>query len=176
MLALVVDRRSWVLTHLGVEPWHRHHGARLVPIGRAEADPGGDVHLRCDRATFLGFPELEEVELVDGSGYESLEFDRFGYRGYEGMGGYEPIAVWTDAVPKGEQALRGHTPIQVGERELGHFDGLLVEADGRIRALLVARGHLWTRRTIVVPMPAVTSVNAGLVTVADTWDHKRRPS
>lgn len=176
--ALVVDPATRRVTHLAVEPRHRHHRARLVPTALAAAEPGGDVRLACDRHGLDRYEELEQLDLIDVGPYEP--YGLYGPFGYDAMGGvaggWHPLAVWVDRPPDGEAALRHGTPVYVGADPVGHVDGLLAGADGRITAVLVAGGHLWSRRTVAVPVDAVTRFAASGLAVAGSWDQLRRTS
>jgi hypothetical protein len=170
--ALVVDPHTRTVTHLAVSLPHQEHHARLVPIAMASAEPTGDVNLAYDMQRFRGLAELEELDVVD-IGSARL------YAG-EGRGGsidgVEHMSVWTDCPPDGETALRVGTPVLVGDDTVGHVDGLIAGLDDHITAVLVASGHLWSRRTIAVPVDALTGVDSTGVSVAATWGLGRRAS
>jgi hypothetical protein len=176
--ALVVDPATRTVTHLAVEPKHRHHRARLVPTGMATAEPGGDVRLACDLDGFDQLGGCEQLDIVELGPHEACGlYGPYAYDGFGGgAGGMQQRAVWTDQPPDGEAALRHGTPVQAGDNTVGHLDGLLAGADGRITAVLVASGHLWSRRTVAVPVEAVTGVGADGLKIADTWDQLRRRS
>jgi hypothetical protein len=170
--ALVVDPRTRTVTHVAVEPIHRHHQTRLVPVAMTSAELSGDVHIACDDEDFHRLDQLEELDSVD--------IGPTPHRGTTGWGdsidGIEHYALWTDRPPDGEEALRRGTPVREGAVTIGHLDGLLVDADSHVEAVLVRRGHLWSRQTIAVPVGAVTEVDADSLTIADTWDRVQRGS
>jgi uncharacterized protein YrrD len=169
--ALVVEPRTRVVTHLAVDPAHKHHRARLVPVAMASAEPTGDVHLAYDNANFSRLDELEELDVID-IGSSRL----YGISGWGNpINGVEHLSVWSDHPPSGEASLRAGTPVQAGDESVGHVDGLIVGPDDHVAAVLVASGHLWTRRTIAVPVDAVTQIGSGGITIADTWDDARAP-
>jgi hypothetical protein len=180
--ALVVDPTTRTVTHLAVEPRHRHHRARLVPTEIATAEPGGDVRVACDRDRFDRLDELERLDIVDLGPYGPYGphgfYGPYGTYGYddEVAGGMRRVAVWRDRPPEGETALRHGTPVYAGGDTVGHLDGLLASADGHITAILVASGHPWSRRTVAVPVDAVSGVDAGGLTIAATWHQLRRRS
>jgi hypothetical protein len=161
--ALVVDPRTRTVTHLGVDPEHEHHQARLVPIAMATAEPTGDVRLAYSFAAFSRLDELEELDVVD------IGSSRLVGAWGNSIDGVEHVSVWNDRPPEGEAALRLATPVHVGDDTLGHVCGLIVGPDEHITAVLVAGGHLWSRRTIAVPVDAVTQVEPDSVTIADSW-------
>jgi sporulation protein YlmC with PRC-barrel domain len=166
--ALVVDPGTRNLTHLAVDPSHHHHQARLVPVAMASAEPTGEVRLAYSLEAFSRLDELEELDVIDiGS---SRLYGVGG--GGNSINGIEHVSVWNDCPPEGEAALRLGTPVQVGDDTVGHVDGLIVGRDEHIAAVLVTSGHLWSRRTIAVPVDAVTQVEAGRVTIAGTWDQR----
>jgi hypothetical protein len=173
--ALVVDPRTRAVTHLAVDPKHRHHRARLVPIEMATAEPGGDVRIACDGMGFEQLPELEHLDVIDARLYGDYDF--YGYDGLGlGAGWSHIVALWTDQPPEGEAALRRETAVDIGVERVGHVEGLLTGPDGTITAVLVGTGHAWKRRTIAVPVDAVTGVDAGRIAIAGRWDQLgRRP-
>lgn len=176
--ALVVDPATRTVTHVGVEPRHRRHRARLVPTEMATAEPGGDVRIACQRDDFDRLAALEQLEIIDIGRYEP--YGPYRPYGFDGVGevasGLHRLAVWMDRPPDGEVALRHGTAVRTTVETVGHVGGLLVGADGRITAVLAASGQLWARRTIAVPIDAVTGVDAGGLTIAGTWDRLRRGS
>lgn len=176
--ALIVDPATRTVTHLAVEPRHRHHRARLVPTEMATAEPGGDVRIACDADGFDQLDELEHLDIIDLGPYEPYGlYGPYVYGGVGGVaGGSQQLAVWTDRPPDGEAALRHGTPVQAGDDTVGHLDGLLAGPDGRITAVLVASGHLWARRTVAVPVDAVTGVGAEGLTIAGSWEQLGRRS
>lgn len=174
--SLVVDPATRRVTHLAVEPEHRHHQSKLVPIAMATAEPGGDVRIGYDRDGFDRLDQLEQLDIIDVGPSEPYGlYGPYSYDGFGGVGGGR-LALWTDRQPDGEAALRHDTPVCVGGDTVGHVDGLLTGADGRIVAVLVTSGHVWSRRTVAIPVDAVTAVSADGLTIADRWDHVRRTS
>jgi hypothetical protein len=65
----IVDPAAGTITHLVVEPRHRKESGRLVPVELVDAT-AGEIRLRCTLAEFEGFDPAEEVEVVDGGGYD----------------------------------------------------------------------------------------------------------
>jgi hypothetical protein len=138
----------------------------------ATAEPTGEVLLAYSLAAFSRLDELEEADVID-IGSSPL----YGIGGWSNsIGGVEYVSVWNDRPPEGEAALRLGTPVEVGDETVGHVDGLIVGPDEHVTAVLVVSGHLWSRRTIAVPVDAVTQVESGRVTIADRWDHTWRAS
>ena len=178
LCALVVDPATRTVTHLAVEPRHRHHRARLVPTAIATAEPAGDVRIACDGEGFERLDEFEQLDVIDLGPYEP--YGLYGPYVYDGIGGVagglHQLAMWTDRAPDGEAALRHGTAVYVGDDAVGHVDGLLAGPDGRITAVLVVSGHLWARRTVAVPVDAVTEIGAYGLTIAGSWDQLRRRS
>ena len=168
--ALVVDPRMRTVTYVAVAPPHQHHRARLVPVAMASAEPTGDVKLAYSYERLSQLDQLEELDVIDiraprlyGAGFWS-----------NSINGVEQLSVWTDRPPEGEAALRGGTPVHVGDDTVGHVEGLMTGLDDRITAVLVASGHLWRRRTTAVPVDALTRVDSTGITIAATWGHEQR--
>lgn len=176
--ALVVDPATRTVTHLAVEPRHRHHRARLVPAEMATAEPDGNVRIASDRDGFDQLDELEHLDIIDLGPYEPHGL--YGPDAFDGIGGVtgglQQVAVWTDRPPPGEAALRHRTPVQAGDHTVGYVDGLLAGPDGHITAVMVASRHLWARRTVAVPVDAVLGLGANGLTIAGSWAQFRRRS
>jgi hypothetical protein len=56
------------VTHLAVEPTHRHHEARLVPT-EITTEPTGDVRILCDHDAMQRLDQLEEFEIIAADPY-----------------------------------------------------------------------------------------------------------
>jgi hypothetical protein len=65
----ILDPAARAVTHLVIVPRHHHAEGRLVPVELIEAT-AGEIRLRCTLAEFEGFDPAEEVEVVDGGGYD----------------------------------------------------------------------------------------------------------
>jgi hypothetical protein len=177
--ALVIDPDTRKVTHLAVEPRHRHHRAKLVPTDIATAEPGGVVQIACDQDGFVHLDDLEQLDIIDAGPYAPYGgYGLYGPYGYDGLsavgGGLHPLAVWRDRPPDGEAALHNGTPVRSDDHTVGYLDGLMTAGDGRVTAILVVCGHPWSRRTIAVPVDAVTRLDAGGLTIAGSWDQVRR--
>ena len=165
---VVIDPISRRVTHLVVQPEHRHEAARLVSIERAQSTADG---IKLD----LSAEELERLEpLQEGAFLRLGEFPvadpdwEVGipqvlalplYPGTDGLAAtIDPDArvSWSyDRIPKGEIELcRSSAVTSADGHHLGHVDGFVVE-DDVIVAVVLERGHLWGRREVVIPYGAV---------------------
>src|SRR4051812_32910598 len=181
---VVVDPRSRRVTHLVVAPHHRHDRARLVPIEWASGDAHGLTLARTAA-------EVDALDPVEASEYLRLgrrpvtdpDWD-VGVETYlalpvfqelDGMGtAIDPdphTTVTYDRIPKGEAEIRrSSSVISADDHFLGHVDGFLVSGDGPFADVVLARGHLWGHREIVIPYAAVARVQTDSVTLSLTKD------
>ena len=179
---VVIDPVRWRVTHLVVEPHHRHALARLVPI-RLAGDDGGSpsaLALRCtagqlhrlDPVQELADIRLYELPLRDPDwevGVEDIYPETF--YGYGDLTPYpvdpDPhVLISYDRVPKGEIELRSRSAVACADgRRLGHVRGFVLDAESRITDLLVERGHLWTRRQDAIPVESVARLRTDEVTL-----------
>jgi hypothetical protein len=60
VIRVVLDPVARVVTHLVVEPEHRHGPGRLVPLGLVDATTG-QIRLRCTMAEFENLEPAEET-------------------------------------------------------------------------------------------------------------------
>ena len=180
---VVIDPISRRVTHLVVQPQHRHEAARLVSIDRAQSTAEG---IRLD----FSAEELERLEpLQEGAFLRLGEFpvaDPDWDVGIPQMlalplyPGVDRTAVsidpdvrvpWSyDRIPKGAVELRRSSPVtSVDGHHLGHVDGFVVE-DERIAAVVLERGHLWGRREVVIPYGAVERAESDSIVLSLTKD------
>lgn len=188
---VVIDPTSRRVTHLVVQPHHRHGLARLVPVEEADAARGADseVLLRCS------IEEVRRMELVQAFAYLQLgEFPiadpdwdvgvesvlALPYYDSSGMGGYatdypmdyDPrVGISYDRIPKGEVEIRRTSTVCSADgHDLGRVDGFLVDAGEQITHLVLEHGHLWGRRDVTITIGAVTKVQTDAVTLSLTKD------
>jgi hypothetical protein len=66
---IIVDPVARAITHLVVEPKHRHKHGRLVPVSLVETVPGGGIRLNCTKAEFEKLDPAEETQFLPASGW-----------------------------------------------------------------------------------------------------------
>ncbi len=181
---VVVDPVQNRVTHLVVEPPHRHGEARLLPAELASA--GDDrITLRATLEEVRRMPEVEEAAYVR-SGELPLEdpdwdvgietvlvhpyYDAVGYGGPPPD--YDPnLAIVYDRIPKGEVEIRRRSDVlSADDHRLGRVDGFLVDAEDAITHVVLERGHLFGRRQITIPIGSVASVATDAITLELTKD------
>ena len=107
------------------------------------------------------FPEATEVGLVSGTGGQS----GFGVAGGSmGLGNASsPRAVLSDRVPMGEVELQRSDQVHATDGGIGRVQGLLVNsANHREIHIVLAEGHFWGRKRVLIPISAVRSVADGV--------------
>jgi nucleotide-binding universal stress UspA family protein len=169
---VIVDTRTWTVTHLVVEPPHRSGLGRLVPLDLADA-VADEIQLRCTLATFEQFGHAEKTELLPGSnggygGYglgQAVPGPYIGRSSFGVIGGgitdaFDPVVH--DTLPPGEIAVRGAT-VHATDGDIGHVQGFGVDRrDRRLAYVLLREGHLWGRKQVAVPIGAVTGIDDGI--------------
>ena len=131
---LVIDPDTRTVTHLVIEPRHRGHLGRLVPVGLADTTTG-HIRLRCTIAEFGQLDPAEETDVVANAGYGEAGAVP-GYVGAGGLGvggpGYglgvglgrgeaTPIVV-NDVIPPGETDVRRGEHVHALDGEIGDID------------------------------------------------------
>ena len=172
---MIFDPATRAVTHLVVEPRHRRHAGRLVPIDLVDSTAGG-IGLRCTLAEFGRLEPAEETMFVEGLDYGG-EYGRaesiqgYGDTGGMGVGGMAapagiPQRVRTyvqDVVPLGEAEVGHGEPVHALDGEIGKVRGFLVDpGDHRVTHVLLQEGHLWGRKEVAIPASAVTRVDEGI--------------
>ncbi|HEY6758516.1 MAG TPA: hypothetical protein VI318_03465 [Baekduia sp.] len=147
---VVIDPVTWTVTHLVIEPHHRHALARVAPIALVAASDGRRIELRCRRDRLA---DLEEAAAVD-----FLPFDPWMSTGVGGdalLGGapYGPTVLVRDLVPDGETAICRGEAVHAADGMIGRVRGVAVDAaDEHVSHLLLAVGRLWTAKEVAVPV------------------------
>ncbi len=189
---VVIDPTSRRVTHLVVQPEHRHDLARLVPAGRAHARDSESTDISLDYT--LG--EVDELERLQKSAYlllgEAVVEDPDWEVGIEnilalpyygtGLGGdfgasipaiaYDDhVSDVYDRVPKGKVEIRRASAVVSSDGHgLGHVDGFAVDAEDRITHLVLEHGHLWGKREVSIPVVACASIDNDEVTLSLSKD------
>jgi len=180
---VVVARDSRCVTHLVVEPRHRHRLARLVPIDLVRpGSNGGAISLTC---TTRDVAELQTVEeyaylrlaepLTEDPEWEpgvqrvlaepSWDESRFGI-GTPAWNFDPHVSITYDRIPKGEAELRRASSVTSADgHRLGHISALLVDEDERVTHVVLERGHLFGRGEVAVPVAAIARVATDAVTL-----------
>ena len=186
---VVVDPVARVLTHLVVEEKHHQGTGHLVPIdlvsSSGTSSSGAGIHLGCTMAQFEALEDAEETQFLPGArgqwGYgqdQMLSWPYFGLggggmgmgamgMGAMGMGGMGmnqgPQTTTSDRVPAGEVEVRRGEHVHATDGPIGKVQGLVVDpSDHHVTHVLLDEGHLWGKKTVAIPIGAVTGVEAGV--------------
>jgi hypothetical protein len=178
---VVVDPVARAVTHLVVEPKHRRHSGRLVPVDLAD-DTAGEIRLRCTKAGFEKLDPAEETDFVAGTEHPGYEPDQVLSLPYFGLG-RGMSGVWTegqgwdregthgarrrtvtyDSVPAGEVQARRGDHVHATDGEIGLIEGLVIDPDNhQVTHVLLQEGHLWGRKEVAIPIGAVTGMEIGV--------------
>ncbi len=165
---VVVDPVARAVTHLVVEPAHRHGPGRLVPLDLVDAATG-EIRLRCSMAEFEKLDPAEETQfLPDTPGYPGYDPEQVLSSPYYGMGigiegGYLPQTVTYDTVPLDEVEVRRGEHVHATDGHIGRVQGLVIDPGSHhVTHVLLQEGHLWGRKEVAIPISAVTGVEDGI--------------
>jgi hypothetical protein len=174
---VVVDPVARAITHLAVEPSDRHSRGRLVPVDSVESTEGGVIRLKCTKPQFEVFELAEDTQLLTSGEVEHPDYDRehvvalpfYALRsdsaGFADMPQHRVSArvKLHDRVPVGEVAVRRGEHVHATDGEIGRVRGLVVDpADHHVTHFLLDEGHLWGKKTVAIPIGAVTHVEGGV--------------
>jgi len=177
---VVVDPVAKAVTHLVVEPKHRHGLGRLVPLDLVEVTDDA-IEIHCTQAEFDKFDPAEETEFLPGSsGYGSYGSGQAYSWPYYGLGGMymgggmgmmgggmgmgnAPQPVTYDTVPLGEVAVHRGEHVHATDGEIGKVQGLVIDpSNHHVTHVLLQEGHLWGKKEVAIPIGAVTRVDDGI--------------
>ena len=168
---VIVNPVAREVTHLVVDPKHRHGPGRLVPVDLVDATTG-QIRLRCTLAEFQALRPAEETESVpdlDPTGHPGYAPDQVNWLTWRHVarGPGEPDApqeVTVDSVPSGEVDVRRGLTVCATDGEIGQVQGLVVEPGGHhVTHVLLREGHLRGRKEVAVPIGAVTKIGTLLI-------------
>jgi sporulation protein YlmC with PRC-barrel domain len=186
---IIVNPGAREVTHLVVDPKHRHGPGRLVPVDLVDATTG-QIRLRCTLAEFQTLQPAEETEVVpdlDPSGpqesraYPSVNFLPLS-SGVFGMPGAGEVRadrgpgrpetsqeVTVDSVPFGEVDIRPGLTVCATDGEIGQVQGLIVDPGGHhVTHVLLQEGRMWGRKEVAIPISAVTKFGTMIIHLSIT--------
>jgi hypothetical protein len=169
---IIVNPVTREVTHLAVDPKHRHGPGRLVPVDLVDATTG-QIRLRCPLAEFQTLRLAQETEGgtdLDPSGHAHARV-----RKQHGVGGIvwsvrDPDApqarqeVTVDYVPEGAVEVHRELTVCATDGDIGHFQGLVVDPGGhQVTHVLLQQGHMRGRKEVAIPIDAVTKIGTLLI-------------
>jgi hypothetical protein len=176
---LVVNPIARTLTHLEVEPTHRHGTRRLVPVELVDST-ARQIRLRCSVSEFDALEEVEETRFVPGApgdwGHRqdhllSLPYYPLGSSDPE-FGGFavpetveEPVGktVTYDRIPVGEVQVRRGDHVHATDGAIGRVRGLVIDpSDHNVTHVLLDEGHIWGHKEVAIPIAAVSGLDNGV--------------
>jgi sporulation protein YlmC with PRC-barrel domain len=164
---VIVDPLTRTVTHLVVEPKHRHGYSRLVPLDLVDA-AAGEIRLRCTLAEFEKLDPAVETRFLPGTDeYQGYDPEHVLIMPYYNIGMAEaycgPMTVTYDAVPLDEVEVRRGEHVHATNGQIGRVQGLVIDPDSRhVTHVLLQEGHLWGRKEVAIPISAVTGVDDGI--------------
>jgi sporulation protein YlmC with PRC-barrel domain len=170
MSRIIVNPAAREVTHLVVDPKHRHGPGRLVPVDLVDATTG-QIRLRCTLAEFQTLQPAREAESVrdlDSTGHDNAP-KRVNWAVRMHMArdpgkSEAPQQVWVDSVPSGEVDIRRDLTVCATDGEIGQVQGLVVEPGGhQVTHVLLQKEHMWGRKEVAIPISAVTKIGTFLI-------------
>ena len=169
---VVVDPVARAVTHLVVEPKHRHGPRRLVPLSLADAT-AGEIRLRCTLAEFEELDPAEETYFLPGTpGYPGYDPEEMAYWPYYDLGAGPGVAggiaavsqpVTYDTVPLDEVEVRRGEHVHATDGDIGKVQGLVIDRlSHQVSHVLLQEGHIWGRKEVAIPISAVTGIEDGI--------------
>jgi sporulation protein YlmC with PRC-barrel domain len=172
MLArVVIDSSTHAITHLVVEPKHRRHDARLVPMDLVEAISSQEIRLECTLEQFEGLDAAEETNIRPEARFDwedqraqalTVGFSRYlGPRvlDSDGLGTgrmpTRPLGLTEDKIPGAEGEIWRGQHVHASDGAIGHVYGFVIDPRDRVTHVLLGEGHLWGKKEVAIPISAV---------------------
>lgn len=167
---IIVNPAARQVTHLAVDPGHRHGSGRLVPADLVDTT-SGQIRLRCTRAEFEALPPAQEAESVwgldpTGSPHAPKQANYFVWMHMaRDPGKSEALQQATvHSVPSGEVEVHRDLTVCATDGEIGQVQGLVVEPGGhQVTHVLLQQGHLRGRKEVAIPIDAVAKVGTMII-------------
>jgi len=174
---IIVDPVTREVTHLAVDPGHRHGPGRLVPVDLVDATTG-QIRLRCTLAEFQALQPAQEAKSVgdldptgDDNAPEQVNWAVWMHMARDPGKSEAPQQVTVDSVPSGEVDIHRGLTVCATDGELGQVQGLAVEPGGhRVTHVLLQEGHMRGRKDVAIPIGAVTKIGTFFIHVSLTKD------
>ena len=169
---IIVNPAAREVTHLAVDPKHRHGPGRLVPVDLVDATTG-QIRLRCTLAEFQTLRPAQETESVPdldptGHGHPDNAPDKVNWAIVDGAvimqpsrpGGPEaPQQVTVDYIPSGGVDIHRELTVRATDGDMGQVQGLVVEPGGhQVTHVLLQKGHMRGHKEVAIPIGAVTKI------------------
>ena len=191
---LVIDPDQQRITHLVVQPRHRHDRSRLVAIGEVAAGHDGLTISRTSR--WLDHtPAIEEIghfRIGDwpdlGEGWRvgvvnTWAMPFYGSVGWSKVGDGLDLDLGAEAsvfdrIPEATEEIRRASEIRSSDdHRVGHVAGALIGRDGRMSHIIGLRDHLWGDREVAIPIADVARIHTDQIDLrASRHDVDRYPS
>jgi sporulation protein YlmC with PRC-barrel domain len=164
---IIVNPITRKITHIAVDPQHRHDPGRLVPVDLVDATTG-QIRLRCTLAEFQTLPLAQvggSVADLDPTGHLGNTPNQVRWvLGPARDPGDAGQGVTVNYVPSGEVDIRPELIVRATDDEIGQVQGLIAEPGGhRVTHVLLREGHMWGRKEVAIPIGAVTKIGTLLI-------------
>jgi sporulation protein YlmC with PRC-barrel domain len=167
---IIVNPATREVTHLAVDPMHRHGAGRLVPVDLVDATTG-QIRLRCALAEFQTLQPAQEARSVrdlDPTGHDNapkrVNWFVWMHAARDPGASEAPPQVTVDSVPSGAVDIRRDLTICATDGEIGQVQGLVVEPGGhQVTHVLLQQGHMPGRKEVAIPIGAVTKIGTLLI-------------
>ena len=179
---IIVNPVTREVTHLAVDPKHRHGPGRLVPVDLVDATTG-QIRLRCALAEFQtlrlaqeteGGPDLDPT----GHGHPDNAPNKVNWAIVGGSVIMQPGArgepetpqqVTVDYVPDDGVEVHRELTVCATDDDIGQVQGLVVERGGHhVTHVLLREGHMRGRKEVAIPIGAVTKIGTLLIQLSLT--------
>jgi sporulation protein YlmC with PRC-barrel domain len=171
---VIIDPRSRRLSHVVVAPHEQRLGARLVPAQSVAAADAEGLALDCTVAAISGSESIQESayvrmsELIAGGAdwdvgiQDAYALPEEGNLGPEILGTGvameygQHMGVNYHRIPKGHVEIRRASGVTSADaHHVGHVVGFVIDDDDQITGLVLEHGHLWGKRMVPIPEPAI---------------------
>ena len=172
---VVIDPGRNVVTHLVVQPHHRHWQARLVPIDVVASD-GDGLALSVDAEGLRAYRQVAESDFVAfatpidlGDDWDVGIEQVLVMPSESEMYGIAPVDAWGaesvqyDRIPHGECEIRRSSAVRVADRDtVGDVAGFVLD-DGHVVEVIVRTGMIGFRHLTTVGIGRVTRVRNDVI-------------
>ena len=174
---IIVNPVTREVTHLAVDPKHRHGPGRLVPADLVDATTG-QIRLRCPLAEFQTLRPAQETEGrpdldPTGHGHPDNAPNKVNWVVVGGAVIMQPRArgepeapqqVTVDYVPEGAVEVHSELTVRATDGDIGQVQGVVVQPGGhQVTHVLLQEGHMRGRKEVAIPIGAVAKIGTLLI-------------
>jgi len=162
LICVLINPVAKQLTRLVVKEDAFPNEAYMVSIEFVTETIVDTIRLNCNKAKLETMDPFIKTTYIESK----VPWVTSAYRGGAYTMGYytsnitsEILEVENQQIPLGELAVRRNTRVEATDGYIGHVDEFVINPEnGHITQLVMREGHLWGKKDVIIPLPAMSEM------------------